>query len=57
MSEAEWDVWDEQVERDLAEGRFDKLIAKATEEHKRELTMSFEKGRRIYEQRANGKRI
>ena len=48
MSEAEWDTWDKQIERDLAEGRFDKLIAKTKEDNKRGSTMSFEEGRRRY---------
>lgn len=56
MSEAEWEAWNKRLERDLAEGRFDKLIAKVKEQHKQGLTMSYEEGRRIYEQKANGKR-
>ncbi len=50
MSEAEWDAWDKQIERDLLEGRLDKLIAKAHEDHKQGLTLSFEEGHRVYRQ-------
>ena len=55
MSEAEWDAWDKQIERDLAKGRFDKLIAEVEKQHRRGLTMSFEEGLRIYEQKVKEK--
>ena len=50
MSEAEWDAWDKQIERDFQEGRLDKLIDEVEEDHRRGLTISFEEGRRVYQQ-------
>ena len=50
MSEAEWDAWDKQIERDLLAGRLDKLIAQAEEEFRQGLTLTFEEGWRTYRQ-------
>jgi hypothetical protein len=35
FAEHDWQVWDRQLERDVAEGKLDKLAAEALEEHER----------------------
>ncbi|CAN5590830.1 hypothetical protein BH09BAC4_BH09BAC4_10330 [soil metagenome] len=55
MSEADWLAWDKQIERDLLDGRLDKLIEEATEAHRRGLTLSFEEGKRAYQEMSDKK--
>ena len=49
MSEAECNTWDKHIENDLLEGRLNKLIANAHDDHKQGLTLSFEEGHRVYQ--------
>lgn len=55
MSEGDWLAWDKHIERDLLDGRLDKLIDEATEEHSRGLTLSFEEGKRVYQEMSDKK--
>jgi hypothetical protein len=35
FAEYDWQAWDREIERDATEGKLDKLMAEALEEHKR----------------------